>query len=180
MENDIKKVSKYLSYILRHKPEEIGLVLDENGWGLISDLISKTTSFNLTLDLLQIVVETNDKQRFAIDPVTEMIRANQGHSIDVDLALAAIEPPEFLLHGSAEKFASSIIENGLKKQNRHHVHLSQTASVAKSVGGRYGKPVLFTVKAKLMFDDGFKFYKTVNHVWLVSDVPAKYLIKHNA
>ncbi len=177
MDNELKKVSKYLSFILRHKPDDIGLELDANGWASIEELIEKTSSYTLTKELIDIVVETNDKQRFAIDSSKARIRANQGHSIEVDLNLEPVEPPEFLLHGTAQRFEEVILKEGLTKQKRHHVHLSETASVAKAVGGRHGKPVIFKIDAKTMCESGFKFYKTANNVWLVSDVPPRFLVK---
>ena len=177
MENELNKVSKYLSFILRHKPDEIGLELDANGWASIQALIAKTTTYKLTEELIDLVVETSDKQRFAVDSAKRLIRANQGHSIDVDLDLQSVEPPEFLLHGTAERFEAVILQVGLNKQKRHHVHLSETESVAKAVGGRHGKPVIFKINAKDMLDAGYKFYKTANNVWLVNEVPARFLVK---
>ncbi len=176
MENELKKISKYLSFILRHKPEEINLQLDSNGWASIDELIVKTTSFTLTKALINIVVETNDKQRFSVDLVKGRIRANQGHSIAINLELDSITPPEFLLHGTVECFEASIFKTGLNKQKRHHVHLSENEAVAKAVGGRYGKPVILKVRSREMSELGFKFYKTANQVWLVSEVPPEFIM----
>lgn len=177
MENKLKSVSKYLSFVLRHKPEAIGLELDSNGWASIQDLIAKTTSYTLTEELIHIVVETNDKQRFAIDSTKQVIRANQGHSVEVDLNLQPVEPPDFLLHGTAERFEELILKNGLNKQKRHHVHLSETETVAKAVGSRHGKPVIFKINAKEMRKAGYQFYKTANNVWLVNEVPSRFMVK---
>ena len=177
MEKELTKVSKYLSFILRHKPEEIGMVLDSNGWGEIETLINNTTDFKLTHELLDIVVETNDKQRFSISEDGKKIRANQGHSIEIDLGLSDIEPPEYLLHGTAERFWANIQIEGLVKGNRHHVHLTRVEAVAKSVGSRYGKPVILKIMSLEMSKEGFKFYKTANNVWLVELVPVKYIEK---
>lgn len=171
----IKAVSKYFSYLLRHQPDAIGLQLDKSGWASIDELIEKTTDFVLTRDLVDVVVETNDKQRFSISDDGLLIRANQGHSIGVDLDLMPMVPPEYLLHGTAERFVPAIREFGLKKMQRHHVHLSASAAVARNVGSRYGKPVLLEVKAKAMHDEGFVFFKTANNVWLVDNVPIHYI-----
>ncbi len=175
MNKDLTHISKYLSFLLRHKPESIGLKLDESGWASINELIEKSTDHKLTNDLIEIVVETNDKQRFSISTNGEMIRANQGHSISIELDLEPIEPPEFLIHGTADRFLEAILSEGLKKMNRHHVHLSESEAVAKSVGGRYGKPILLKVLTSKMYTDGFKFYRSANNVWLVEHVPPKYI-----
>lgn len=175
MEKDLQKISKYLSFILRHSPESIGLNLDQNGWGEIDHIIENTKSFQLTRSMIEVVVETNDKQRFSISSCGGNIRANQGHSVNVDLELEPIEPPEVLLHGTAARFVESVMELGLNKQKRHHVHLSESADVAKVVGSRYGEPVVLRVNAKAMIKDGFLFYKSSNNVWLVESVPPKYI-----
>ena len=173
----LQKISKYFSFILRHKPESIGLNLDSEGWANITELIDKTNDFELTKDIIDIVVETNDKQRFKLNSNKEKIKANQGHSISINLNLEAIEPPSFLFHGTAERFIESINFSGLKKQNRHHVHLTESISVAKSVGCRYGQLVLLKVNTKNMYDEGFSFFRTTNNVWLVEEVPSKYINK---
>jgi putative RNA 2'-phosphotransferase len=175
MEKELNRVSKYLSFILRHKPEAIGLELDQNGWARIDHIIEKTTDFELTHKLINLVVETNDKQRFAINPNEGKVRANQGHSINVNLDLEPVTPPNTLLHGTAIRFYETIQQQGLSKQKRHHVHLSESSTVAMSVGSRYGKPVLLEVDASSMLNDGYLFYKAANNVWLVDEVPAKYL-----
>lgn len=175
MNKELTKISKYLSFILRHQPESIGLELDSQGWGLVSDLIAKTSAFSLDRALLEILVQTNDKQRFAFNAEGTHIRANQGHSIQVDMALPPLEPPEILLHGTAARFLKSIQEQGLIKGKRHHVHLSTSASVARAVGQRYGKPVLLEVQALKMHQEGHLFFKTANGVWLVEAVPPQYL-----
>ncbi|TDF34986.1 RNA 2'-phosphotransferase [Alteromonadaceae bacterium M269] len=177
MDKQITKISKYLSYLLRHKPEAIGLTLDANGWANIQELIDKTSDFDLTHEMIQVVVETNDKQRFALDKTGGKIRANQGHSINVDLRLSPQTPPDRLLHGTAERFYDSIKSEGLTKQERHHVHLSESAHTTSAVGSRYGKPVLLEINAQKMFKDGYQFYRTANNVWLVDKVPAEYISK---
>ena len=175
MEKELTKVSKYLSFLLRHQPQAIGLNLDEQGWASVDELIAKTTDFELNDDLLKLVVETNDKQRFALDVAARRIRANQGHSIDVDLALEPITPPDVLLHGTADRFIDSIMSEGLTKKKRHHVHLSEFESVACAVGRRYGKLVLLKIDAKTMHQDGYQFFRSANNVWLVDSVPNIYI-----
>ena len=176
---DIKKISKYLSFILRHQPDSIGLSLTNEGWANIDELIDKTKKFKLTKESLQTVVDTNDKKRFLISDDGLRIKANQGHSIKVKLELEPVVPPEFLLHGTAQRFVGAIFKEGLSKQQRHHVHLSETEQTAISVGSRYGKPVLLKIASKGMHDNGFEFFKTENNVWLVDNVPVEYLIKMN-
>ncbi len=175
------KISKFLSYVLRHKPEAIGLTLDAWGWADIDILLQKAREAGKfkTLDrsLIQKVVATNDKKRFVISQDGQRIRASQGHSIDVNLQLAPAEPPVFLYHGTATRFLDDILQKGLKRQQRHHVHLSQDIETAIRVGQRYGKPVILTVKAQLMYEQGFVFFLSDNGVWLTAHVPAAYLTR---
>lgn len=175
MNTSITAISKYFSYLLRHHPEAIGLTLDEQGWASIDELIAKTRDFVLTHELINIVVETNDKQRFSISADGQKIRANQGHSIDVDLALSPMQPPDILLHGTAEKFIASIMRDGLSRQQRHHVHLTESRAVAQAVGSRFGKAVILVIAARRMQVDGYVFFKTANNVWLVDHVPVSYI-----
>lgn len=175
MKDNLKKVSKYLSYLLRHKPDSINLNLDENGWVLISELIEKSEEHKLTRDLLKLVVETNDKQRFMISQDGKHIRANQGHSINIELDLEPIRPPEYLYHGTAERFLCNIQTQGLQKGQRHHVHLTESEIVAKSVGTRYGKPVILKIKCEQMWRDKIQFFRTANNVWLVDKVQPHYI-----
>jgi len=172
---DLKKISKYLSLILRHQPEAIGLQVSDEGWADIEEVIERTNKFKLTKQLLETVVETNDKKRFQISKDGLKIKANQGHSIKISLGLEPRTPPDFLLHGTAQRFIESIFDTGLTKQNRHHVHLSEKKQTAISVGSRYGKPALLEINSKQMSLDGYNFYKTDNDVWLVDSVPVKYL-----
>ena len=179
MKNDkeLKGISKYLSYILRHHPESIDLVLDTQGWADIDVLISKCAAKNILFDredLAQLVAQ-NDKQRFAIDMVTNKIRANQGHSILIDAALVPEAPPAVLYHGTATRFLPAILEQGLLKQNRLHVHLSHEEATAHNVGSRHGVPVVLTIDAAAMQRQGFIFYLSENKVWLTEEVPAKYI-----
>jgi len=170
---NIKKISKFLSLLLRHKPETIGLKLDENGWAEIDELIEKSTNMRLTRALIERVVEQDDKQRFIIDD--NKIRANQGHSLAVDLALNAVTPPEVLYHGTATRFLDSIMKMGLTKQKRQHVHLSKEIETATHVGMRHGKVVILEVDAKGMYEEGYLFYLSKNGVWLTDVVPKEFL-----
>ena len=173
-------VSKYISLILRHKPEAIGIQLDEHGWANVDDLIdgiSKTRSFDMQ-DLERIVAE-DSKQRYSFNDDKTLIRANQGHSIPVDVELEEKEPPTILWHGTGEKFAASIDNEGLIPKSRLYVHLSADPETAKSVGQRHGKPVVYTINAGQMYEDGYKFYLSVNGVWLTKEVPAEYLMRNS-
>ncbi|MGJ8682193.1 RNA 2'-phosphotransferase [Paraglaciecola sp.] len=173
---EIKKASKFLSFILRHCPEDIGLELDNNGWADTSEIIDKSSSqITLTKELIEEVVLTSDKQRFKLSDDGLRIRANQGHSINVNLDLTPSQPPEELYHGTASRFVKSITEEGLKAGQRQHVHLSTDIDTAKSVGQRYGKPVILKVDSKSMFKQGFTFYLSDNNVWLTEHVPAEFL-----
>jgi len=175
-----KKTSKFLSYVLRHHPELIGLNLDENGWAEVDELIikSKRDSYQeLTFEELDEIVETNDKKRFIFNEDKTRIRANQGHSIDINLALKPQQPPEFLYHGTAQSNIDSILEKGIEKRNRQHVHLSQDKETATKVGMRHGKPVILTIKTMEMFEEGIEFYLSDNNVWLTDFVDTKYISK---
>ena len=177
MKNQLTKTSKFLSFVLRHKPDEIGLTLDENGWANINELIEKSVSYGkkINREILEEVVMKNDKKRFVISDDGTSIRANQGHSIAVDLELVPQQPPAILFHGTAERNLELILSSGLKKMQRHHVHLTESTETAKKVGVRYGKPVLLKIKTEPMRRDGFDFYKSENNVWLVDEVPAQYI-----
>ncbi len=172
-----KKVSKFLSLILRHKPETINLILDGNGWADIDELIekSKTRGFQLSQKAIEEVVITNDKQRFSFNESRNKIRANQGHSIKVDLNYVTIEPPEYLYHGTVHKFMSAIRKSGLQKMKRHHVHLSHEQETASKVGQRRGKPVILTIRSGEMYRNAHQFFLSENGVWLTDHVPSKYI-----
>lgn len=174
---DLNVVSKYMSLILRHKPEVIGITLDEHGWANTEELIAgikkKYPKFGRTH--LNIIVDTDNKQRYSFNEDKTKIRANQGHSIPVDVELEEKEPPEDLYHGTAEKYFDSICGTGLIPKSRLYVHLSKDIETALNVGKRHGKPVLFLIKAGEMYRDGYKFYRSKNGVWLTKEVPAKYL-----
>ena len=169
--------SKFLSYVLRHRPESIGLTLDKQGWADVSELLAKANASGteLTLDQLKFIVETNDKQRFVLSEDATRIRAAQGHSIEVDLKLKVKTPPPVLYHGTVGKFIGDIRKQGLLPMNRHDVHLSGDRDTATRVAQRRGRPVILVIETYPMLRDGFKFRQSDNGVWLVSSVPAKYL-----
>jgi putative RNA 2'-phosphotransferase len=171
------KISKYLSKHLRHKPESIGLKLEPGGWVDVENLLTAcaTHQFSITRVELEKVVADSDKQRFSFNETKTRIRANQGHSIEVDLQLLPQVPPDVLYHGTAKQFISSILESGLQKMSRHHVHLSPDIETAKKVGSRRGSPVILRIDAVAMHADGTIFYRSNNGVWLVDFVPVEYL-----
>jgi putative RNA 2'-phosphotransferase len=171
------KISKFLSLVLRHKPETINLELDRNGWVSISELLDACSrnKFSITLLELQSVVANNKKQRFAISEDGTRIRANQGHSIAIDLDYIPTMPPEVLYHGTAERFLSSILSIGLVKQNRHHVHMSSDRTTAHQVGSRHGKPAILQIMALQMHKESYQFFESENGVWLTDRVPVIYL-----
>jgi len=171
-------ISKYISLILRHKPQTIGITLDEHGWANVNELIegiSKTHKFDM--ETLEKIVRTDEKQRYSFNEDKTLIRANQGHSIPVDVELEESEPPEILYHGTGEKYVASIDETGLIPKRRLYVHLSKDVETATNVGSRHGKPVIYKVLAGKMNQDGYKFYLSANKVWLTKNVPLKYLRK---
>ena len=176
MKMSLTSTSKFVSLILRHKPETIGIQLDEHGWANVDELIagiSKTCEFNR--EILEEIVRTDNKQRFTFNEDKTKIRANQGHSIPVDVELKEMQPPETLWHGTGEKYVASIDQQGLNPRTRLYVHLSKDRETAKKVGQRHGKPVLYLVKAEEMYNDGYRFYRSENGVWLTKEVPVKYL-----
>lgn len=177
MNTNNKQLSKFLSYLLRHKPEAAGITLDANGWVAVPVLLEalKANGNSITFETLVHIVETNNKKRFAFNHDQTMIRASQGHSIQIDLGYTETIPPEVLYHGTATKNMELIKASGLQKMNRHHVHLSQDINTAQNVGQRHGKPVVFVIDTKRMLADGYSFYVSENNVWLTNEVPAKYL-----
>jgi putative RNA 2'-phosphotransferase len=176
-EKEKKRISKFLSLILRHNPDTIGLRLDENGWADVGELIQKSADNGMPFssEELEEVVFTNDKQRFAFTEDKTRIRANQGHSIGIDLELEAKAPPETLYHGTVERVLQNIMNEGLRKMERHHVHLSQDRKTAEKVGSRRGSAVILIVRSGEMSKDGFEFYLSENGVWLTDRVPARYI-----
>jgi putative RNA 2'-phosphotransferase len=177
MDNRSVWISKFLSLTLRHQPEKIGLRLSESGWASVEQLIeaSRRAGIEFTLEELQYIVDNNDKKRFSLSEDGHWIRANQGHSVKVELGYVPTVPPEILYHGTAERFLNSIKQQGLIKGKRHHVHLSADAGIAAKVGQRHGKPVVLTVAAGQMHRDGFVFCRSENGVWLTEHAPVRYL-----
>lgn len=164
--------SKFLSLILRHKPEEVGLSLDSEGWADVAELIEKS---DISLQDLKKIVAEDNKQRYLFNVDETKIRANQGHSVTVDLGLTPQVPPDTLCHGTSDRFLDSIMEHGLTKQSRQHVHLSKDETVARTVGKRHGgKLMILTIDTKQMYEDGFSFFLSENGVWLTDNIPIKY------
>lgn len=170
------RASRFLSLVLRHKPEAAGVTLDEHGWADVEVLLQGVNKRHpLTMAQLEEIVRTDDKQRYSFNDDKTKIRANQGHSIPVDVELTECEPPEMLYHGTGKKYFDSIMESGLVPKSRLYVHLSKDIETAKSVGVRHGTPIVFTVMSGQMFEDGYLFYCSSNGVWLTKHVPPKYL-----
>lgn len=172
-------VSKFLAKHLRHAPDDLGLTLHAGGWVSVDELLaaSERAGFMISYDELIECVETNDKQRFSFDGTGNLIRANQGHSVEVDLQLEEAQPPDILYHGTVERFLASIMLSGLIKGKRHHVHLSRDMETARKVGARRGKPILLQVAAGKMHGQGLKFFVSFNGVWLTDSVPVAYLTR---
>lgn len=180
MSDSLIGTSRFISLILRHKPEVIGITLDEHGWADVDDMIAginQSGKYKIDRDMLDEIVRTDEKQRYSYNEDHTLIRANQGHSIPVDVELEKVEPPEFLYHGTGEKFTASIDKQGLIPKSRLYVHLSPDEETAVKVGRRHGKPVIYLVRAGNMKRDGYAFYRSVNGVWLTKEVPVKYLRK---
>ena len=173
---DVVRISKRLSYVLRHRPDTAGIELDANGWVDVEALALalSTTGGPVRLDEIEHVVETSDKQRFEL--VEGRIRAAQGHSVSVDLDLTPLTPPEILFHGTVERFVPLIVEQGLRPMNRSHVHLSADESTATKVGERRGVPVILQVRALPMSENGHDFFRAANGVWLTATAPPNFLM----
>ena len=175
MNNNINtQISKYLSLILRHHPESIHLNLDANGWADILELLQKS-NLKFSFDELEEVVATNEKKRFSFDETKTKIRANQGHSVSIDLALETQSPPSILYHGTVAKFMQDIKQQGLKKMSRQHVHLSKDIETAKKVGSRRGVAIVLSIRAEEMHQKGYSFYCSDNGVWLTDHVPTEFI-----
>ena len=175
---DLKKTSIFISLILRHKPETIGISLDEHGWADVDELIkgiNKTDDYHIDMGILEEIVRTDNKQRYSFNEDKTKIRANQGHSVNVDVELKEAEPPEQLFHGTGEKYVASIKKEGLIPKSRLYVHLSKDKETAEKVGARHGKPHIFFVHSGKMFRAGYKFYLSENGVWLTKSVPPEFL-----
>ena len=178
MSHTDKDTSKFISLILRHKPETIGITLDEHGWANVEELIEGVSKTHpLDMAGLERIVAEDEKQRYSFNEDKTLIRANQGHSIPVDVELEEVVPPEVLYHGTGEKYVASIDAQGLIPKSRLYVHISLDKETARIVGARHGKPVIYEVKTGEMHRDGFKFYRSANGVWLTKEVPVKYLVK---
>ena len=176
----LKDTSKFISLILRHKPGTIGISLDEHGWADVQELIAginASGNHQLDMDLLEEIVRTDEKQRYSFNEDHTLIRANQGHSIPVDVELEEKIPPAVLYHGTGEKYVASIDREGLIPKSRLYVHLSSDEETARKVGSRHGKPVIYTVDCAAMTADGYQFFLSANHVWLTKAVSAGYLTK---
>ena len=172
-----KRLSKFLSLVLRHQPDEIGITLDPAGWTPVDELLAAMSRHGKSVSRadLEFVVANNDKKRFAFSDDGLSIRASQGHSVEVELGYVPADPPETLLHGTVEKFLDSIRVSGLVKGSRHHVHLSATRETAVAVGGRRGKPVVLTIRAGAMQAAGHAFFLSANGVWLTENVPVEFI-----
>lgn len=180
MRTDMRGTSKFISLILRHKPEVIGITLDEHGWAdvhVLIDGVNATGRHHLTQETLEEIVRTDEKQRYAFNEDHTRIRANQGHSISVDVELEQRPPPPVLYHGTGEKYVVAIDRQGLIPKGRLYVHLSADVGTARKVGSRHGKSVIYQVDCQRMAADGYLFYLSANHVWLTKVVPAQYLSK---
>lgn len=174
----LTRTSRYISMILRHHPEKAGVTLDQHGWADVDALIEGVSQTHpLTRELLEEIVRTDEKQRYSFNEDGTKIRANQGHSIPVDVELTRKEPPEYLFHGTGEKYVESIDRQGLLPKGRLYVHLSSDTETAEKVGARHGKPVIYRVASGKMAREGFEFFLSANHVWLIRLVPAEYLEK---
>lgn len=178
-ERRLERLSKFISMILRHKPQVIGITLDEHGWADVDELIKGINEtgeeIEFSKDTLETIVKTDKKQRYSFSQDKTLIRANQGHSIPVDVELEKKEPPKVLYHGTGVKSVKAIQEQGLLPMERLYVHLSIDVKTATNVGKRHGTPVIFQVNTEQMQKDGYDFFQSVNGVWLTKEVPAKYL-----
>ncbi|MBR5111435.1 MAG: RNA 2'-phosphotransferase [Clostridia bacterium] len=172
----LESVSKLIALVLRHKPEALSLRMDGHGWISTADLIEKLNGRQpFTMEMLEEIVRTDNKQRYSFNSDKTKIRANQGHSIPVDLELLPLEPPAVLWHGTGEKYVESINQKGLLKQSRQYVHLTDNHDTAIAVGKRHGKPVVYAVDAHAMWQEGYAFFRSENGVWLTDHVPAAFL-----
>lgn len=177
MADQLTRTSRFLSLLLRHKPETIGLELSDEGWAKVDELVAlaRAAGHDISESLLHEVVETNDKRRFAFSADGSRIRASQGHSFAVDLQFVPMEPPDMLFHGTVQRFLNSIRASGLEPRERQHVHLSHTMETAMSVGARRGTPVLLEVRAREMRVAGHEFFQSENGVWLTTYVPCGFI-----
>ncbi|PDZ55727.1 RNA--NAD 2'-phosphotransferase [Bacillus cereus] len=177
MTNKNGKLSVFISLILRHKPDAINIKLDEFGYANVGELIDgvNKSGRHIDFDILQQIVQQDKKDRYSFNEDKTLIRANQGHSIDVAVSLTEVIPPQYLYHGTATRFAESIMMHGINKMSRLHVHLSDNKETALQVGKRHGMPVFLTIDALKMYKDGYKFYLSKNNVFLTEFVPSEYI-----
>ncbi|HKO82373.1 MAG TPA: RNA 2'-phosphotransferase [Chitinophagaceae bacterium] len=180
-DKQLTHISKFLSLVLRHQPETIDIQLDQNGWADIDELLEKANNYGIKLDreILNHIVATNSKKRFSFNDTLDKIRASQGHSVEIKLGYTNQKPPEILFHGTGKKSVQSILNSGLEKRSRQHVHLSSDIETAIKVGQRHGKPFVFKVLAEQMYKDNFQFFISDNGVWLTDNVPTKYLTQND-
>lgn len=180
MSRQTRNLSKFISLILRHKPEIINLTLDEHGWAYVQELIkgiNRSKGQIIDQELLEEIVRTDEKQRYSFNEDHTLIRANQGHSIPVDVELEEKNPPDILWHGTGDKYVASIDKQGLIPKGRLYVHLSSDIDTARKVGSRHGKPVIYQIDCGKMSADGYCFFLSANRIWLTKEVPARYLKK---
>lgn len=175
MNNFLIKKSKYISKLLRHDPEN--LEMNKNGWVGTEELLNKV---DINFNQLMKIVKNDNKKRFSLNKDKTKIRANQGHSLDVDVGLKETIPPEFLYHGTKQENLDLILDNGIKKGKRKFVHLSKNIESAEQVGKRHGKPIIFKIFTSEMSKQGYKFYLSENGVWLTNYVPTKFIKKLNS
>lgn len=176
------KLSKFLSLILRHEPAAAGITLDKHGWADVEQLLAgvRRTGRQIDMETLERIVRENNKQRYSFNENHTKIRANQGHSVQVDVELKEAAPPQYLFHGTASRFLPAIQREGIRKMERQYVHLSDDFQTALSVGRRHGSPVVITLNAAAMARDGVTFYLSENGVWLCKYVSPKYFAKSEA
>ncbi|ENY8380922.1 RNA 2'-phosphotransferase [Clostridioides difficile] len=182
-EDEVKSMSKkdklsiFISLILRHKPETIGIKLDDYGYADVNELIEKinNTGRNINIEILEQIVKEDNKQRYSFNDARSKIRANQGHSINVNVELKELEPPKYLYHGTATRFLENIKNEGIIKQSRLYVHLSRDIDTAVKVGKRHGTPVILKINTGKMYENGYKFYLSENNVWLCEHIPFEYV-----
>lgn len=176
------RTSKFIALVLRHRPQAAGITLDERGWADVRELIAgvnATGHHRLDMATLEEIVATDEKRRYAFDEDHVRIRANQGHSVPVDVGLREATPPDVLYHGTAERFCASIERQGLLPRGRLYVHLSTDIPTAIKVGSRHGRPVVWRVDCRRMLENGLRFFLSENGVWLVESVPSQYLLRDN-
>ncbi|MNJ49945.1 RNA 2'-phosphotransferase [compost metagenome] len=175
---DDVKLGRFLSLVLRHNPGAAKIKLDEHGYADVDQLLSgvKRAGWKIDRDILERIVKENNKNRYSFNEDGSKIRANQGHSLNVDIGLQQQVPPDILYHGTASHAVDSIRAKGIVKGTRQHVHLSHEVETARKVGSRHGKPAVLTINASAMHADGLVFYQSANGVWLCDHVPWKYVM----